>query len=109
MQYIKVAQTDEVKPGEKKKISLKDKVLLLTNVEGTYYAIDNKCPHMGGSLYEGKLDGGTITCPKHGSVFDVSTGKVVKNGKIVFINLKVNDTKVYPVKIEGNDILIGME
>ncbi len=109
MQYIKVAQTDEVKPGEKKKISLNNKVLLLTNVQGTYYAIDNKCPHMGGSLYEGKLDGGTITCPKHGSVFDVRTGKVVKNGKIVFINLKVNDTKAYPVKIEGTDILIGME
>lgn len=109
MNYIKVAQTDEVKDGEKKIISLNNKVLLITNIQDSYYAIDNKCPHMGGSLFDGNLDGYHITCPKHGSVFDVRTGKVVKNGKIVFINLKVKDTQAYPVKIEGNNILIGLE
>ncbi len=109
MNYIKVAQTDEVKDGEKKIISLNNKVLLITNIQDSYYAIDNKCPHMGGSLFDGNLDGYSITCPKHGSVFDVRTGKVIKNGKIFFINLKVNDTQAYPVKIEGNNILIGLE
>jgi 3-phenylpropionate/trans-cinnamate dioxygenase ferredoxin subunit len=107
--YIKIAQTDEVKDGEKKKITLNNKVLLITNIQNTYYAIDNKCPHMGGSLFDGNLDGYNITCPRHGSVFDVRTGKVIKNGKIVFINLKVNDAQAYPVKIEGNDILIGLQ
>ena len=109
MQYVKVAQTSEVKAGEKKKVTVNNKVLLLTNIQNTYYAIDNKCPHMGGSLYEGNLDGYSITCPKHGSVFDVRTGKIIKGGKIVFINLKVKDDQAYPVKIEGTDILIGIE
>lgn len=109
MQYFKVAQTEDIKDGEKKKITLNDKVLLLTNILNTYYAIDNKCPHMGGSLYDGNLDGYNITCPKHGSVFDARTGKVIKSGKIVFISVKVGDTKAYPVKIEGTDILIGIE
>ncbi|MBK5253673.1 MAG: Rieske 2Fe-2S domain-containing protein [Peptostreptococcaceae bacterium] len=109
MDYIKVAQTNELKNGEKKTVTLDGKVLLITNIQDTYYAIDNKCPHMGGSLFEGNFNGNNITCPKHGSVFDVRTGKIVENGKIAFIKLKVNDTKAYPTKIEGNDILIGIE
>jgi 3-phenylpropionate/trans-cinnamate dioxygenase ferredoxin subunit len=109
MNYIKVAQTNELKDGEKKIVTLDDKVLLLTNIQDAYYAIDNKCPHMGGSLFEGNLEGNNISCPKHGSLFDVRTGKIVKNGKIAFINLKIDDTKAYPVKIEGNDVLIGIE
>jgi 3-phenylpropionate/trans-cinnamate dioxygenase ferredoxin subunit len=107
--YIKIAQTNEVKDGEKKIFTLNNKVLLMTNIQNTYYAIDNKCPHMGGSLFDGNLDGYSITCPRHGSVFDVRTGKLIKNGKIAFINLKVKDAQAYPVKIEGNDILIGLQ
>ena len=109
MEYIKITRTGELKNGEKKKVAAGDKVLLLTNIGGTYYAIDNKCPHMGGSLFDGKLEGDTITCPLHGTVFDVKTGKVVKNGKLAFLNLKVKDDRAYPVKIEGDDILVGIE
>ena len=109
MEYIKIAQTGELKAGEKKKVTAGDIVLLLTNIGGTYYAVNNKCPHMGGSLYDGILEGETITCPWHGTVFDVKTGKVVKNGKIAFMNLKVKDDRAYPVKVEGDDILVGIE
>lgn len=109
MQYMKVSRTDEVKEGEKKRITLGDKVLLLTNVHGEYHAIDDRCPHMGGSLYEGVLNGDTIKCPKHGTMFDVKNGKVVQNGKIFFIRLRVSDTRTYPVKVEGSDILIGVD
>jgi 3-phenylpropionate/trans-cinnamate dioxygenase ferredoxin subunit len=109
MQYFKVAQSDELKDGEKKKITINDRVILLTRIQDTYYAIDNKCPHMGGSLYDGNLEGVNIVCPRHGSVFDVRTGKVIKNGKIAFINLKVNDTRAFPVKVDGDDILVGLD
>lgn len=109
MRYIKVAQAGELKAGEKKKATADGKTVLLTNIGGTYYAIDNKCPHMGGSLFDGNLEGDTITCPWHGSVFDVKTGKLIKNGKIAFMNLKVKDDRAYSVKIEGDDILIGIE
>jgi len=109
MTYFKVGQTSEVRDGEKKTFSLNNKVLLITNIQGTYYAIDNKCPHMGGSLFDGNLDSFSITCPKHGTIFDVRNGEVIKNGKIAFIKLKVKNTRPYPVKIEGDDILIGFE
>ena len=109
MKYVKVAQSTELKSGEKKKISLDGREILLVNINNSYYAIDNKCPHMGGSLVDGKLEGSNIVCPKHGSIFDVKTGKVTMSGKMFFINVKVKDLKSYPVKIEDSDILIEIE
>ncbi|MDD3350424.1 MAG: Rieske (2Fe-2S) protein [Eubacteriales bacterium] len=109
MKYIKIAETTELREGSKKKIVVEGKDILLTNIQNSYYAIENTCPHMGGSLYEGDLDGTHIVCPKHGSAFDVTTGKLVEAGKLLFIKLKVRDVKSYPLKIEGTDIMLGME
>ena len=109
MKYVKVATTDEVPVGSKMKISLEEKTILLTNINNSYYAVDNKCPHMGGSLYDGKLEGSHIVCPKHGSVFDVTNGDVVQSGKLLFINVKVHKLEQYPVKIENKDIMIGID
>ena len=109
MEYVKVAQTTELGAENKKKITWKGKDILLTKIQDSYYAIDNTCPHMGGSLYEGDLEGSHIVCPRHGSVFDVTNGKVVQPGKLLFIKVKVHDIQSYPVKIEGTDILLGME
>lgn len=108
MKYEIVAQTTELGAGGKKKISLENKEILLTNIQNEYYAIDNTCPHMGGSLYEGKLDGRHIVCPRHGSVFDVTTGKVIQRGKLFLMKVKVHDLYCYPVKIEGTNIMIGV-
>ena len=109
MEFIKVAQTTELKSGAKKKISLQGKDVLLTNIQNSYYAIDNTCPHMGGSLYEGNLEDSHIICPKHGSIFDVKTGKVVQRGKLFFMKVKVQDLHSYPVKVEGTEIMLGVE
>ncbi|UOO37424.1 Rieske 2Fe-2S domain-containing protein [Oscillospiraceae bacterium CM] len=109
MNFVKVAHTTDLTAGNKKKISLGGKEILLTNIQNSYYAIDNTCPHMGGSLYDGNLDGSQIICPRHGSIFDVTTGKVLQNGKLLFFKAKVHDLHVYPVKIEGTDLLIGIE
>ena len=109
MIYEKVATADELKDGEKKKIVLKDKVLLLTRLNGTFYALDNKCPHMGGSLFDGTLNGVNIVCPRHGMTFDVRTGEAVKNGKMAFIPVKAGNARAYPVKVEGNDVLVGLD
>jgi len=47
----------------------------ITRVNGTVYAFENKCPHMGLSLARGKISGGAITCPFHGSRFEICSGK----------------------------------
>lgn len=108
MEYIKIAEVNDVKPGEKKKFALNNKTILLANVDGAFYALDNRCPHMGGSLSGGDLEGGTLTCPRHGARFDIRTGKSVGNAKLAFISVKVGDAKTFPVKVEGTDILVDL-
>ena len=109
MGFVKVAVTTDISVGTAKKVVAGGKDILLSNIDGSYYAISNTCPHMGGSLSEGTLEGGIITCPRHGSKFDVKTGKVVANGKLFFISFKVKDDQSYLVKLEGNNILVEVK
>ena len=75
--FIKVTETSEIVPGKMKAVTLRDQEILIINVDGIFYAIGQKCTHLGGDLSKGKLEGKTITCPRHHSQFDVSNGKVV--------------------------------
>ena len=108
MGYVKIAAISDVLPGEKKKFTLNNKTVLLANVDGAFYALDNKCPHLGGSLSDGEMEGGTLACPRHGAKFDVRTGKSVGNAKLAFISMKVGDATSFPVKVEGNDVLVEL-
>jgi 3-phenylpropionate/trans-cinnamate dioxygenase ferredoxin subunit len=108
MEYAKAINKAELPINEMRIVSIRGKNILLVNANGSYYAINNQCTHLGGSLGKGKLNGTSITCPKHGAVFDVKTGKNVDDAKIVFIRMKVKDEETYPIKIEGDDILVGV-
>ena len=109
MKFVKVAQKIELSIENKLKVSAGDKTILLVNVDGSYYAIENKCPHMGGSLFYGNLEGENIVCPRHGAIFNVKTGKNVGAAKILFLKTTPDDAKIFPVKVEGEDILVGIE
>ncbi len=63
-------------PGNAVRTQLGDTPVAVFNVEGTLFAIDATCPHAGGPLDEGEVEGGKVTCPWHGSVFDLRTGAV---------------------------------
>ncbi len=108
MEYIKVAEKAELQLNKMMLVVVADKEVLLANVEGSYYAIANKCTHLGGSLSKGSLDGSIVTCPRHGSQFDVKTGHAVANAKIGFITMRVKDEESYKVKVEGTEIFIGI-
>lgn len=109
MNYVKIADINEIPVGTKKKIEIAKGTILVVNIRGDFYALDNKCPHMGGSLGDGTLDGNTIVCPRHGATFDITTGKNLKGAKIAFIKANVKDARSYPVKVEENAILIDLE
>ena len=109
MEFVKVAQTDEFEIGEKRKITVHNREILLVNVQNTYYAIANKCPHKGGFLCDCEIDKYNIICSKHGSIFDLKTGNAVQGAKILFVSVKVDDVKSYPVIIEGGNIFVGVE
>ncbi len=75
-EFVKVAKMAEIAPGQAKMVEVNDKEIALFNVDGSFYAIDNACTHVGGPLSEGELDGPQVTCPLHGSIFNVTTGEV---------------------------------
>ena len=98
----KIAKTSDLVPGSGKVVEAEGETIALLNVEGTFYAIGNTCPHRGGPLGEGSLEGNTVTCPWHGAQFNVTTGEVLAPPAATGV-------KSYPVRVEGEDVLIEFE
>jgi 3-phenylpropionate/trans-cinnamate dioxygenase ferredoxin subunit len=110
---IEVAKASELKDGSMKKAKIQGHEILLAKVGGKYYAVDNKCPHFGADLSEGKLEGTAIVCPRHRSKFDLRDGHVIQ--WTYWSGIKLNLAKVfrppralktYSVKEEGDRILV---
>ena len=110
---IELGKTDELSSGTMKMVMVKGHEILLARVGEKYYAVDNRCPHMGGNLSKGKLEGTVVTCPRHGSQFDLSDGQVVRwlksSGLIWKVGRLLKSPKplaTYNVRVEDNRILI---
>ena len=97
--FVKVANTEDLAPGQGKVVEAGGKTIALFNVDGDYYAIDDTCTHKGGPLSEGELDGKEVTCPWHGAVFDVTTGEVLGPPAM-------EGVACYKVRVSGNSIEI---
>jgi nitrite reductase (NADH) small subunit/3-phenylpropionate/trans-cinnamate dioxygenase ferredoxin subunit len=88
-QYVTIAKVGELPPGVCRTVEVQGIYLALCNVEGTYRLVDNACPHAGGPLGEGTLDGELLTCPWHGWRFNVRTGQRPENPEICVPLLEV--------------------
>jgi 3-phenylpropionate/trans-cinnamate dioxygenase ferredoxin subunit len=110
--FTEVAKIEELKSGTMKMVIAEGREILLARVGDKYYATDNRCPHMKGDLSQGKLEGTVVTCPLHGSQFDISNGQVVrwlKGGLMSKVGKALKSSKdltVYNVKIEDNRVLV---
>ncbi|MBI1893684.1 MAG: Rieske (2Fe-2S) protein, partial [Candidatus Rokubacteria bacterium] len=89
---------DEIEPGTGKLIQVNGLEIAVFNVGGQFYASGAVCPHEGGPLEDGTLDGEVVICPWHGFDFDLKTGEC-----LVDSDLRV---PTYPVKVEGDTILV---
>ncbi len=98
--FVKVADVGELSPGDMKAVEVGGEQVLLTNVDGTIYACDEICTHAYAALSEGDLNGDELECPLHGAAFKVTTGEVLTPPA-------AENLRVYPVQIEGEDILVG--
>jgi len=96
---VHVAEVSEVPQGTTKIVKVGDAELFVANVEGSFYALSNKCTHLGGPLGRGKLSGKIIQCPWHGSKFDVTTGAVVGGPA-------VKPEPTFQVKVEGSGLYV---
>ncbi len=98
--FVKACAASEVAPGTGKLVTVAGKEIALFNVDGTFHAIDNECPHRGGPLSEGEIEGCIVTCPWHAWQFDMTTGESI-----------TDDSKVerYEARREGDDVLIAVD
>lgn len=96
-----VAKRDEIPAGTAKKVVVDGVEVLLCNVDGSIYAVEDVCTHDGGPLDQGELQGSTIMCPRHGARFDVTTGRVVQLPAVVPL-------PTYDVRVEGNDVFVDV-
>ena len=76
---LRVGTPADFTPGAGRIVDAGGRTFAIFNIEGRYFALDNACPHRGGPLGEGDLDGATVSCPWHGWRWDVTTGVNVNN------------------------------
>lgn len=95
----KLANVDDVPEGKGIMVRAKDgSEIALFCHDGKIYALDNVCPHMGGPLGEGELEGCIVTCPWHGWQFDVTNGECV--------NMPGDDAKTFKITIQNHEIFL---
>lgn len=99
MSRQRVASISDVPPGAVRVVECNGRSLALSNVDGEFAAIDNRCTHDDGPLGEGELRNGRVICPRHGAGFDARTGKVISLPA-------VRDVASYDVTVDGGDIYI---
>jgi 3-phenylpropionate/trans-cinnamate dioxygenase ferredoxin subunit len=111
--FIEAGKTSELGDGAMKKALIQGHEILLARVGDRYYAVSNQCTHLGGNLAAGKLEGTVVTCPRHGSQFDLRDGQVVRwlkgSGLFSVLGKALKPPKplnTYNVKIEGDTVLI---
>ena len=98
--WTRIASVEEIPPGKAKEVASGGRVIALFNVDGEIHAMDGICPHAGGPLGAGPLDGQIVTCPWHGWRFDVTTGQHSLNSRL--------RQERFPVKVEGSNILVQL-
>lgn len=112
--WHEVGATSLCPEGQLREFKVADQVVLLVCREGQYHAVQGLCPHLKAHLAKGKLEGTVITCPGHGSRFDLLTGEVLAwieglRGPAKSIAEKLSKPKglvVYPVKVVDNRVMI---
>jgi nitrite reductase/ring-hydroxylating ferredoxin subunit len=96
---VRVGNTKDVVNNEMRVFEVAGTKVNVANVLGQLYAFDDTCTHKGCSLAQGKLEGTTVTCPCHGSQFDVTSGAVLRGPA-------ERPVRSRPVQIQGEDLLV---
>ncbi len=78
MMQRKISEANKLQSGEMKEFQIDGISFLLIRHKEKFYATGNKCTHLGCKLVKGTLENNHITCPCHGSTFDITNGKVIK-------------------------------
>jgi len=97
--WITVAPLEDFKPGTRKVVDADGSQLLVFNLDGKYYAIEDVCTHDGGQLDGGDIEGDQIVCPRHGARFCIRTGAALTAPAY-------EATAIFPIRIENGKIQV---
>jgi 3-phenylpropionate/trans-cinnamate dioxygenase ferredoxin subunit len=95
--WVTVARVDEFKEGSRKSVDSDGTVIVVFNLAGKYYAIEDVCTHDGGHLTGGEIEGDQIICPRHGARFCIRTGAALTAPAY-------EATATFPVRIENGEV-----
>lgn len=98
--WKKACLVSELEEGKSKIASVNGKILALFKSDGAVYALDNSCPHRGGPLGDGHLEGLEVTCPWHAWTFNVKTG--------ICETMPDIKQKTFAVKINKDEVLVDI-
>ena len=98
MKLVDVCAVEDVPPGKSRAVRAADRDIALFNVDGSFYAIENSCPHQGAALSGGELCGHRVTCRAHGLRFDVTTGRMCSSPLLGVAS--------FPVSISGDRVIV---
>lgn len=100
-EWVRVCGTGEA-PAEGKvaEADANGVAICLARIEGELAAVDNVCPHRQGPLSEGWIEGHAVVCPWHSWAFDLRTGVAEPPDRGI--------VKVFPVRVEGNDVFVNI-
>ena len=101
MPLVTVARATDLSPGEGRLVEADGRAIALFRHEQGWYAIDNTCPHRGCALADGYLEQFVVTCPCHGSQFDIRTGAVL-------LPPALTGVRAYRVEVRGEEILLDL-
>ena len=111
--FVEVAREGDIADGAMKEVAAEGQKILLARVGGRFYAAQGQCPHMGGSLAGGRLEGTVVTCPRHGSQFDLADGHMVRWAQLPGVVSAIGKAfkkprglKIYAVKTESGKVLV---
>ncbi len=99
--FVDVASIEEVRPGDRIFVDTDFQTIVLFNIDGEFYAIEDACSHDQGPLGDGEVNDHEIHCPRHGASFDVRTGKVLSLPAITNI-------QAFPVRVVDGMIQLGL-
>ncbi len=100
-EFVKVASVKDISEGRMIDVKINDKEIMIAKLDGSFYAIGNRCTHMKCLLSKGIIEEGKVICPCHFARFDLKTGEGFWGREI-----PLKPVPIYEVKVQGEDILI---
>lgn len=102
-ELVKIGVLSDFPEGKMKRISVKGKDLLVANINGEIYSIDDVCTHEECSLADGFLQGEVVTCGCHLARFNVKTGKKVDNPAT---GTNIPDEQTFKIRVENDEVIV---